>query len=59
MQVDVDERGRSMSDHKSQHHERDRRGDVPALQAGGHETPQDEAGRNDGKGRGAHVVVHR
>ena len=49
MQVDVDQRRRPMGDGQAEEDEGDRGGDVPALQAGRDETPDEDAGGDDGK----------
>ena len=54
-----DDGGRAVGDDQAQHDEGDRSRDVPALEAGGDESPDDHAGRDDGEGGEVQVVGHR
>ena len=58
VQVEVDERGRAVGDHEAENDEGNRCRNVPALETCRDETPQDNTGRDDGKGCKVEVVCH-
>jgi hypothetical protein len=58
VQIEVHEAGGSVRDEDPEDHEGDRGRDVPALQAGRDQTPEEHAGRDHREGDDAEVVVH-
>ena len=58
VQVEIDDGGRAMGGQESEDHECDRSGDVPTLQAGGHDAPKGQAARDDCESSDAVFVGH-
>ena len=58
MQVEVHERGGPVRDQDPEHDERDRCRDVPALEPGRDEAPEEDAGRDHREGDESEAVVH-
>ena len=59
VQVDLHHGDRTMGGQETQHHECDRSGDLPTLQAGGDETPEGQTAGDDRKCCDAVFVIHR